>query len=181
MERRLAIFLCLWCIGAAMIPTLACAETQRSSDYYNNQGMRFAKAGDFDSAIDNFSKALAIEPDNVFAYLNLGIVHKRRKEYDLAIAYLNKALELDQNFQDAYTVLVDIYTLLGDFDRATDYSFKALSLNRDNPTSLYNAGYAYLLEGDQQEAMAQYVRLKELRQQELADKLLKKINERYAK
>ena len=53
--------------------------------------------GDFDTAINDFDEAIALNPNYAEAYQNLGGVYLISEEFEKAIANFDKALELDPN------------------------------------------------------------------------------------
>lgn len=73
---------------------------------------------DFDRAIADYSRAIALDPNNAvcyckrgLAYTAYGIVSSSIEYYDCAIADYNKAIELDPNYTDAYTWRDETYKM----------------------------------------------------------------------
>ncbi len=58
--------------------------------------------GDYKGAIKTFSKLIEIEPNNIYAYINLGIANMDLGNYENAIDCFTKAIELDPENSDAY-------------------------------------------------------------------------------
>ena len=58
--------------------------------------------GDYKGAIKLFSKLIEVEPNNIYAYINLGIAKMDLGNYDIAIDYFTKAIDLDPENADAY-------------------------------------------------------------------------------
>ena len=50
----------------------------------------------------DYNTALAIDPQNVYAYYNRGCVRYKLKQMQLAIEDFDKAVELDPNYVKAY-------------------------------------------------------------------------------
>ena len=80
------------------------------------------------SAIDNYSKAIKINPKFAKAYNNRGIAYIWKKQYDLAIADFNKAIELDPKNGKAYNNRAIVYSYQGETDKARQDLQKAQSL-----------------------------------------------------
>lgn len=178
MQRKLLIAtLGVFLILCFLSADIFAGGISHSATYYNCQGIGYVRKKDFENAIECFNKAIELDSQNPYPYLNLGIVYKRKKDYDLAIKNLQKAIELDPDLQEAYTNFIDIYQAQGDLEKANEYSHKALAVNRDNPDSIYNLGYTYFLEGEKDLALEQYERLKESGQTTLAAKLLEKMSQ----
>ena len=56
------------------------------------------KKEDYESAIENFTKAIKLKPDYSEAYNNRGIAYTGKGDYEKAIEDYNTAIELDPNF-----------------------------------------------------------------------------------
>ena len=77
-------------------------QGQLSASEYNERGVACLRTDDFDGAIDNFDKAIALDPNDAVNYLRRGVtymergVHRRIKgDLNRAIADLNKAIAID--------------------------------------------------------------------------------------
>lgn len=83
----------------------------------------------FDDAIKLLNEAINFQPNNSWAYNNLGITYKDIGEYDKAIEQYNKALQISPNYKYVYGNRAFVYRKLGDYDNAiADYK-KTLSLD----------------------------------------------------
>lgn len=67
-----------------------------------NRGFAYDKLGQFDLAIKDYSKAIAIEPKNAFTYYNKGISLDRRGDYDQAIESFSQAITLEPSKADFF-------------------------------------------------------------------------------
>lgn len=61
--------------------------------YFRNLGAALYKLKDYDGAIKNHNKAIALEPDNSLNYHNLGAALFRQEKYEEAKGYFSKAIE----------------------------------------------------------------------------------------
>ena len=50
-----------------------------------NRGFAYDKIGNFDNAIQDYSTAISIDPNNAFTYYNKGISLDRKGDFDNAI------------------------------------------------------------------------------------------------
>jgi len=64
-------------------------------------GILFYEQRDFESAIGEYKKAIALEPDDATFHSNLGFVFKSKGDIDAAIREYREAKRLDPNFLDA--------------------------------------------------------------------------------
>lgn len=56
----------------------------------------------YNDAINDYSKAVELDPKNAYAYYNRGISYDKKGEYNLAIKDFAKAIELDSSKPDFY-------------------------------------------------------------------------------
>ena len=95
-------------------------------------------AGDFSGAIDNYSKALKINPSNVNAYISRGNCKDNNGDLQGAIEDYNKSLEIDSNNALAYYNRGYAKKSSGDQLGAIDDYNNALQFINDN-AEIYNA------------------------------------------
>ncbi len=114
------------------------------SKAWNNLGIVAVREGRTDDAIQNFRRALEIDPTYVVALENLGSAYRQQKRWDEAKRVLERALELSSNDPGANYGLGMIYAQLDDTDRAYEFLQKALAAHPDYPEALNNLGVLYL-------------------------------------
>lgn len=92
---------------------------------YGKQGMAFSVRNDYEQAIANFDRALALDPLYAGAYLLRGIAFSTRNDYERAIADFDQVLALDARATFAYAhrgiafwKRKDAQQAIADFDRA---------------------------------------------------------------
>lgn len=85
---------------------------------HNNLGVSYAKAGDFDRAIGEFRKSIAINANYSSGYNNLGHALACKGELDEAIVNYHKALEIAPDNAAARYNLVDALNRKGRFEEA---------------------------------------------------------------
>lgn len=74
------------------------APVEDSAEAYNNQGLVYNNEGEYDKAVDAFSKAIELDPELALAYGNRGWAYIKLGQHERGIADLDKAIELDPNF-----------------------------------------------------------------------------------
>ena len=123
-------------------------EKLPKASIYHYRGLAYHKKGGFDLAIEDFNKALELNPNNVETYHCRGLAYHKKGGFDLAIEDFNKALELNPNNVETYHCRGVTYYSKGDFDRAIEDFSKALKLNPDNVGKTYHyRGLAYHKKG----------------------------------
>lgn len=90
-------------------------------------------------AIQDFNKALRINPEYDYAYFNRARVYEELDLYYLALADMNKAIELNKN-SDYYVTRAKIYNLLEENMKSLNDFNEAIRLDPKN-------GFAYLNRG----------------------------------
>ena len=85
---------------------------------YVNRGSAYGEKGHYDRAIEDFNKAISINPNYAGAYNNRGNAYYKKGQYDRAIEDYNKAIALDPNDALAYTNRGAAYALKGVMGRA---------------------------------------------------------------
>jgi tetratricopeptide (TPR) repeat protein/peroxiredoxin len=119
---------------------------------WNNLGIVVARQGHTEEAIQNFQRALQIDPDFVIALVNLGNAYHQQKRWDDAKRVLERALELSPDDADANYGLGMIFAQLNDTDHAYDHLQKALAARPAYPEALNNLGVLYLRTNRQENA-----------------------------
>jgi tetratricopeptide (TPR) repeat protein len=67
----------------------------RAEPYKNNDGKQYFMSGETGLAIQNYNKAIELNPDEAVYYKNRGDVYKDLDELEQAIRDFDKAIELD--------------------------------------------------------------------------------------
>ena len=133
-----------------------------------NEGVALSNDGKSDEAIAKFQEVIAVIPNCVECYANIGTVHTRTKKYDEAEAAFKKAIDLKPDFAEAYNGLANLYNTTKKFDLAAEASKKAMDLNAaaggaagatgggGSASSVYNQGVIFWNAGKFPEAKAQF-------------------------
>jgi len=107
---------------------------------YNNRGLAFAKKGQLPRAIEDYSAAIAIDPEFAIAYGNRGLLYGATGEYDRALEDYSAAIGLSPSDPVPYNNRGRLFADRGRFDRAlADYN-EALALNPFYPEAYNNRG-----------------------------------------
>lgn len=128
----------------------------KSAGEYLNRGIsRFNKL-DFDSALEDFNKAIELDPKSVHAYHYRGAAYAHKERYDLAIKDYDKAIELDPKFVTPYSDKGLAYYRAGDYGRAIEETNKALEINPGAGFVYLRRGMIYQAKGDTEQAEKDY-------------------------
>jgi tetratricopeptide (TPR) repeat protein len=77
------------------------AEVQREdsdAEDYVTLGLAYAEKGQYDRAIENFSKAVEIDSNNASVYSNRGDAYYYKGQYDHAISDCSRAIEINPKY-----------------------------------------------------------------------------------
>ena len=97
---------------------LEARQKRREAAIHNNHGLAYRDEGDYDRAIESFTKAIELNPNYAEAYNNRGNAYRDNGNFDRAIADYTKAIELKPDFVEAYNHRDDAYYAKGDYDHA---------------------------------------------------------------
>lgn len=112
-------------IGFASVALAAPVTGQRTDDQINprsvelqRQGKALLAAGKLEAAADALETALAVDPRNRWAFIDLARVADRQQLYGKAIRMTNRALLIEPNDLDAIAVQGEAMVELGAIARA---------------------------------------------------------------
>jgi Flp pilus assembly protein TadD len=131
--------------------------------------------GKVTEAIEAYSKALEINPDNADIYSDRGVAHLHNMDKIHCFADLNKAMDLQPNYSYRYASRAFAKNNFGDLAGAIlDYE-KAVELDPDDAVAQNNLGLLLEQQGYKKSAEARYARADKLSEQE--DHLLEVIDD----
>jgi tetratricopeptide (TPR) repeat protein len=96
---------------------------------YNNRGRYYRTLNKFDRALEDYNKAITLNPKGYAAYNNRGKVYFETNENEKAIADYSKALEINPKYVDAYANRGGVYGKTGRYAEAIENLNKAIELD----------------------------------------------------
>lgn len=133
----------------------------KSSAYYN-KGLDYVASKDFEKAIDEFKKAIELDPNYAEAYYQLGVIYGNSDDLQQAFSLLNKAIEIKPDLADAYYSRALVHGKTDDFDQAiTDFN-KAIELDPNYELAYFYRGVAYRELGNFKKALLDFDKVIEL-------------------
>jgi tetratricopeptide (TPR) repeat protein len=130
---------------------------------YNGRGAVFCGMGKLEAALDDYRKAIALEPTYFAAYDGRAIVYIRmgkadERRYDDAIRDCDEAIALKPDLAVSWDTRAVAYSQKRDYEAAFRDFATALRLSPDYAAAYYNRGNAYGRKGERDRAIADYNR-----------------------
>ena len=125
---------------------------------YNVRGIAYAEAGRTRDALNDFGRAIDLDPLFYQAYANRGLVLRNAGRLEEALADYNTALSVNPAYAVAYSGRGTLYVSLGRPDLALVDFDRAISLDAADARSYYNRGLIYQSQGQQELAIADFTR-----------------------
>ena len=123
---------------------------------YGNRGLAKDDLGDKQGALDDYNKALELNPHNSEAYNNRGLVKDHMGDYRGAADDYTKALEINPKYDEAYVGRGNAKNAMGNYEGAIEDYNKALEINIKSAKAYYNRGVVKATLGKMQEAIVDF-------------------------
>jgi tetratricopeptide (TPR) repeat protein len=136
---------------------------------YNNLGLCYDSMGQFDEAIQSFTRAIELnrkqEQPSAWPPLNLAVSLISLNRLDEAVARLNEALTYNPKFPQAHYQLGLVLEKEGKFKEAIVPLQQAIELDPLYPEPHYTLGRIYQRQGKREEAQEEIEKFKKLKKQ----------------
>lgn len=106
-------------------------DAKVNSVIYNHRGMVYFVQADYQKAVQDFTRAIQLNPNNFRAYNNRGLAFRMMKQYERAFEDFESSLETDALQTDAYFGRSQLYFELCDYSKALEDCNKVLNINPD--------------------------------------------------
>jgi tetratricopeptide (TPR) repeat protein len=123
---------------------------------YLNRGKDFYAGGDYNAALREFDRAIALDKNIYEAYYYRGVTYHYKGNFDKAIADFSQTIRLNPNYKEAYIVRGVEYVNMGDNDRGIADFTQAIRLDNNYALAYYNRGNSYYYKIDFDKAIADY-------------------------
>jgi len=129
---------------------------QESAEEWFQKGIEAAEARNYEMAISCFEKTIALHPDHVPSYSNIGYVYVIRNMWDEAIVVYKKVLNVNPNDVRSHHDLGFSLYKKGMFDEAIIELRKAIALDSSFASAYENLGVVYAQKGMFNEAILMF-------------------------
>lgn len=120
-QKKIIIISAVVCVVAIIILVAAVVRNvnrshDNSFDYQVKQAKEAYAAGDINSAVSYYEKALSIDSDNTDVRFALADIYMSKKDYDAALVLYQEIINTDSKSEEAYKKLISIYESKRDYD-----------------------------------------------------------------
>lgn len=109
-------------------------EQRAEAETLKTEGNDHMKVENFSAAVEFYSKAIAINPQNAVYYCNRAAAYSKLGNYAGAVQDCEQAISIDPNYSKAYGRMGLALASLNKHTEAASYYKKALELDPDNDT-----------------------------------------------
>ncbi|KAK6635184.1 hypothetical protein RUM43_007943 [Polyplax serrata] len=125
--------------SSSFVPTkTATAAEKEEAEQLKTEGNNLVKAEKFEEAIQCYTKAIELDPNNPVYYCNRAAAYSRLNNHLATIDDCKAALKIEPTYSKAYGRLGFAYTSLNMFQEATQSYQKALELEPGNQNYINN-------------------------------------------
>jgi protein O-mannosyl-transferase len=123
---------------------------------YNNRGVAYVKEGLTEQAIDDFNRAIAMDPSYDEAFYGRGTAYDKMGDFDRALENFNKAIALDPFYFEVFLARGMLYEKTGQIEKAIDDIKRAIALNPLYDEAYFRLGNIYAQRGIFDQAVNYY-------------------------
>ncbi len=119
---------------------------------HNNRGVAHLAAGDPDSALDDYERALSLDSAYAMAYANRGMAHLAKGDFVQSLRDYDTAIAFDPAYAPAYTNRCWLFGFMGYGEAALEDCDESLRLRPDDSFTLDARAFAFWLLEDREKA-----------------------------
>jgi tetratricopeptide (TPR) repeat protein len=124
-----------------------------------NYGTYLMDIESYDNAIEKFKKVINIDPGNLKAHFNMGILYGILQKNSLAQKEFKKVLKLDSRNHEAYKYLGVLNAYVSNYKNAFKYYKKSMAINPSDPENYFNIAVLYEQKGNIKSALKYYLQV----------------------
>jgi tetratricopeptide (TPR) repeat protein len=131
-------------------------------DAHVKLGTVYQNQGTFDKAIEEFKKAIELDPNSMVAHSSLAYIYEDQNRLDEAITEFKELLRIQPNLPQIHVGLGFLYEKQGMLDDAISEMKKAIQIDPKYSVAMINLGIFYRKKGMLDEAIEQFKKLIEI-------------------
>ena len=157
-QKALELYQAVWSVPFSLDDTLS---PELMYDVLTHMGVAFSRRDELQSAAQFWRAAIALKPEHVGVYHNLGSIYVKMGQVDKAFAIWNQALALEPNRAHTHYNMGNALYGKGDLEGAITAWSRTVELDRDDHKAYYNLGNAYFKLKQFDRALSAYQRAAE--------------------
>lgn len=134
--------------GLILVAWIGCHNSSRDAGALTSAGVTHLQMREYERAIRDFDRALALQPGLVVAWRQRGIAYRGKGDYERALADFDQAILLAPSDARLYTERGLTYELLGDYPRAIREFDRAISFKPNNAPAIESRGRTHFYLGN---------------------------------
>lgn len=139
------------------------AKKKETVHNYTTMGRIYIREGKYEKAIEAYTAAIDLSPEEAENYYIRGEVYLNLKKYDKAVEDYTKAIKLNPEYDFLYNNRGYAYDELGEHQKAIEDYTKAIVHDPQYVIAYYNRGNAYLDMREYQKALNDFTKAIQLR------------------
>ncbi|NCR63297.1 MAG: serine protease [Microcystis aeruginosa LG11-05] len=124
--------------------------------WYYNRGILYYNQQKYKLALDDYNKAIELNPNYALAYYNRGNIYYDQQKYDLALSDYNQAIKINSDFAEAYNNRGNLYRRQQKYKLALDDYNQAIKINPNLAGAYVNRGLHYYNQQKYELALADF-------------------------
>lgn len=143
-------------LGDIVLPRLPEDYVEPEAQQFFDAGVAASQAGDFEKAVESFSKVAEMAPDRPEILYNLGFAYEGLGDLDEATEHYEKALALRPDYYDPLIALAVVHTQRKAWSEAVRAYERAVAIRPEDATVLYNYGAVAMNASDMDRAVGAF-------------------------
>ena len=140
--------------GLILVAWIGCHNGSRDAGALTSAGVTHLQMRQYDRAIRDFDRALALEPGLVVAWRQRALAYRSKGDYERALADFEQAILLAPSDARLYTDRGVAYELLGDYPSAIRDFNRAIAFKPNHAAAIEGRGRTYFYLGNFAQAAA---------------------------
>lgn len=129
------------------------------SEFYTRCSYLYTNLKDYNKALKYANIAIAVNPDDSYAYYLKGFILSRFGQYTPAIEAFQRVIKMDPTAPENFEDICECYALVENYKKLLEYANTGLMLNKDNPVLIYYKAQALTMLGEPKKAVVLYKKL----------------------
>ncbi|UCB46269.1 MAG: tetratricopeptide repeat protein [Spirochaetota bacterium] len=122
---------------------LSFGENEYDISVLTRLGDTYKKTGMTDQALEQYNKAISMDPSNPYALSGLALLHFQLGNYQKSLSYWNTLLKIEEDGIKVLTNIGNCYRKLNKYNDALKYFYRAMNIEENNFYALYGIADSY--------------------------------------